>query len=271
MSQRLAIIALIAIGLVGSLPHSGKAETVRVVFPYVPSFIESPDEGLIIEVYKAVAQHSGQDIEIEVLPVRRALKDFAQGSFDVFGAFPSLAPVPPSLASVPYVLRANVVFYKPAKFYASVEDLSDLAGRRVGLSAYLYPAFITDHPDIEYERVPDDLTLFRMLASNRIDAAIIGRVGGMRMRTQLGLENVIANSSVAISSENIFALFAANRSGIVNHQKFNQAIYDMLCNGTLAAILRDPELVPDVSIVERDIPPAERSESCEPQRISLIP
>jgi polar amino acid transport system substrate-binding protein len=271
MSQRLAVIALLVITLVCSLPIAGKAETVKVVFPHVPSFIESPDEGLIIDVYKAVARHSGQNIQIEVLPVHRALKEFAEGLFDVFGAFPSLAPVPSSLASVPYVIRDNVVFYKRTKFHSSIENLDDLAGRRVGLSAYLYPAFITEHPDIEYERVPNDLTLMRMLASNRIDAAIIGRVGGTRMRTQLGLENVIAHSSVAISSENIFALFAPTRSGIANRQKFNKAIYDMLCEGRLTDILRDPELVPEVGIVERDIPSPDRAETCKPANDRLMP
>jgi polar amino acid transport system substrate-binding protein len=270
MSQRIAIFAILAITFVGSLPHALKAETVRVVFPHVPSFIESPEEGLIIELYKAVIEHSGQGFEIEVLPVRRAIKGFAEGAFDVFGAFPSLAPVPPSLASVPYVLRDNVVFYKPRKFRASVGDLDDLAGRRVGLAAYLYPAFITENPDIEYERVPDDLTLLRMLASDRIDAAIIGRVGGSRIRAQLGLENVIAHSGDAISSEHIFALFAPNRSGIANRRKFNQAIYDMLCNGTLANILRDPQLVPDLSVIERDIPVAQRAENCTQPNTGLL-
>jgi polar amino acid transport system substrate-binding protein len=239
---------------------------IKVVFPYIPLMAESSAQGIFIEMYEEIAARSGKEVLIEVLPVRRALKDFKSGKYDVLGAYPSLAEIPVSLASVPFFLRENLIFYRPEKFRpGGVEKLEDLDGRRVGLSAYHYPDYITERQELSFERVPDDEFLLRMIASKRLDAAIIERFSGFYVRQLLGLEETISVADEPVTTENVLILFKADLLGIEHRAIFNKAIYEMLCDGTLARLFGRKGLLPDQMIIERDIRPADIIKDCNPK------
>jgi polar amino acid transport system substrate-binding protein len=239
---------------------------VRVVFPYIPLMAESTDQGLFIDMYEEIAARSGTKIAIEILPVRRAVQDFISGKYDALGAYPSLSDIPVSLASVPFYRRENLIFYRAETFdLGKVQKLEDLDGRRVGLSAYHYPDYIFDRKQLSLERVPDDEFLLRMIASNRLDAAIIERFSGLYVRQKLNLENTISVTDDPVTSENVLTLFKADRAGIENRKAFNKAIYEMLCDGTLAKLFGRESLLPDQKIIERELPPSTILEDCNPK------
>ena len=238
----------------------------RVVFPYIPFMAESKDQGIFIKMYEEIAQRSGSDVSIEILPVRRAIQDFKSGKYDALGAYPSLADIPVSLASVPFYRRENLIFYRSDTFEpGKVQKLEDLDGRRVGLSAYHYPDYIVDRKQLSLERVPDDTFLLRMIASKRLDAAIIERFSGLHLRKTLGMENTISVTDDPVTSENVLTLFKADLEGIQNRQAFNKALYEMLCDGTLAKLFGRESLLPDQAIIERDLPASAILKDCTPQ------
>lgn len=239
---------------------------IRVVFPYIPLMAESRDHGIFIDMYKEIARRSGIEVAMEILPVRRALQDFKSGKYDVLGAYPSLAEIPVSLASVPFFHRENLIFYRSEKFQPrGVEKLEDLDGKRVGLSAYHYPDYITDRRELNLERVPDDAFLLRMIANNRLDAAIIERFSGLYVRQMLGLEDMISVTDNPVTIENVLILFKADLEGIDNRKTFNKAIYEMLCDGTLTKLFGRESLLPDQMIIEREIPPSDIIKDCNPK------
>ena len=245
--------------------HGARADStpVRIVLPYIPLMAEGPTEGFFIEMYQEIAIRTGQDFVMDVLPVRRAVQAFVSGEYDAFGAFPSLSKLPVSLASAPYYRRDNMIFYKSDRPSADrLTHPDDLAGLHVGLSAYHYPSVITNRQDVNFERVPSDQSLLNMLAYDRLDAAIIERFSGFHLRDQLGLSDVIDVLDVAVATENVFTLFQANRTGIDNRAVFNQAVYDMLCDGTLATLFGRQDVLPELSLLERDLPAESKRTDC---------
>jgi len=242
------------------------APPMRVVIPYIPLMAESNDQGIFIEMYREIAARSDTEIKTEILPVRRAVQDFESGKYDALGAYPSLSDIPVSLASVPFYRRENLIFYHTETFYPDkVQKLEDLDGRRVGLSAYHYPDYIFDRNELSLERVPDDEFLLRMIASNRLDAAIIERFSGIYVRQKLNLENTISVTDDPVTSENVLTLFKADRAGIENRKAFNKAIYEMLCDGTLVKLFGRESLLPDQAIIERELPASAILKDCNPQ------
>ena len=236
------LICLFLFCLVAGMPATGRAGAARisVVMPYIPMMAESPARGTFIRMYEEVAARTGQEIIIDILPPRRAVQSFIVGEYDAWGAFPPLSELPVSLASVPYYLRENLIFYKPGQF---------------GQNAITSP---------DFERVPSDHSLLSMIANNRLDAAIIERSSGFHIRDQLGLAGVIDTLDIPLTTENVFSLFQANREGIENRAIFNRAVYDMLCDGTLAGIFGRSDVLPDISVLERDLPPESWRNDCLP-------
>ncbi|NIY76895.1 amino acid ABC transporter substrate-binding protein [Thalassospira sp. HF15] len=242
----------------------------RVVFPYIPLMAESSTQGVFVDMYTEIAARSGLEITIEILPVRRAVQGFKGGVYDALGAFPSLAQIPVSLASVPFYRRENLIFYRSEAFGPSgVDKLEDLDGRRVGLSAYHYPDFIVDRKELGLERVPDDEFLLRMIASDRLDAAIIEHFSGLYLLESLALEDTISIADNPVTTENVLTLFKADRAGIENRKAFNKAIYEMLCDGTLAKLFGRVSLLPDQAIIERELPPSAIIKDCNPRSAFL--
>ena len=261
------LICLFLFCLVAGMPATGRAGAARisVVMPYIPMMAESPARGTFIRMYEEVAARTGQEIIIDILPPRRAVQSFIVGEYDALGAFPSLSELPVSLASVPYYLRENLIFYKPGQFGQNAITSPDgLAELRVGLSAYHYPPAIINRQDVDFERVPSDHSLLSMIANNRLDAAIIERSSGFHIRDQLGLAGGIDTLDIPLTTENVFSLFQANREGIENRAIFNRAVYDMLCDGTLAGIFGRSDVLPDISLLERDLPPESWRNDCLP-------
>ncbi len=263
--RKLSSIILMAVFCLGVAMPRARAESapVRIVLPYIPLMAEGPSKGFFIEMYQEIAIRTGQDFVMDVLPVRRAVQAFVSGEYDAFGAFPSLSKLPVSLASAPYYRRDNMIFYKSDRPSANpITHPDDLAGLHVGLSAYHYPSVITNRQDVNFERVPSDQSLLNMLAYDRLDAAIIERFSGFHLRDQLGLSDVIDVLDVAVATENVFTLFQANRKGIDNRAVFNQAVYDMLCDGTLATLFGRQDVLPELSLLERDLPAESKRTDC---------
>lgn len=245
---------------------------IRVVFPYIPLMAETAEHGLFIRMFQEVSARSNMEFSINILPPRRALQSFKQGDFDAIGVFPSLAEIPISLASVPYYRRENLIFYLTSRFSpGQIKQLSDLDGMQVGLSAYEYPAYIMDRKELDLERIPGDILLLRMIASGRLDAAIIEGYSGKYLQNILGMEHTISATTAAVTTENIFTLFKADLAGIANRKAFNLAIYEMLCDGTLAKLFGASDLLPDHKLVERDVPPSSINPDCNPVANIAIP
>ncbi|RCK29399.1 hypothetical protein TH1_05510 [Thalassospira lucentensis MCCC 1A00383 = DSM 14000] len=263
--RKLSSIILMAVFCLGVAMPCARAQSapVRIVLPYIPLMAEGPTEGFFIEMYQEIAKRTDKDIVIDVAPPRRAVQAFVSGVYDALGAFPSLTALPVSLASVPFYLRENLIFYKSGHFPAdSLQHPDNLAGHNVGLSAYPYPPAITNLAGVNFERAPNDQSLLRMLANGRLDAAILEKFSGFHLRDQLGLSDVIDIADVSVTTENIFPLFQANRKGIENQKAFNLALYDMLCDGTLATLFGRDDVVPDLSLLERDIPVQNQRKDC---------
>ena len=249
-----------------SEPSAPSKPTIKIVLPYIPLMAESPDHGIFIDLYQELATRIDRDIVLDVVPPRRAAQAFADGDYDAYGAFPSLSALPVSMTSAPFYVRENLIFYNRDQFEGRIiQGLSDLAVHQVGLSPYPYPPAITQMPNVHFERVPSDKSLLNMLGTKRLDAAIIERFSGFYLRDQLGLTDAIDVAEDAATTENIFALFQADRAGIENQKVFNLAIYDMLCDGTLADIFGRRDVLPNTALVERDIPTEKLRKGCVPE------
>lgn len=267
---------LLPLTLLMLLASPGLATTqpaqMRVVLPYIPMLAETGGDGLFIDMFKQIAERADMTVSVEVEPVKRAMQSFANGEYDVMGAFPSLAEIPISLASTPFYLRQTLIFYRTERFApGEIQNLADLDDMEVGLSAYEYPDYIMDRTAIRFERVPNDMFLMRMLEFDRLDAAIIERFSGRYLQNRLGMEQTLSAAKTAITTENVFALFKADLAGIDNRKRFNLALYDMLCDGSLAKLFGSVSLLPAPKLVERDLPQSAIKTDCNPQPADQSP
>ncbi|MDP3652279.1 MAG: transporter substrate-binding domain-containing protein [Rhodoferax sp.] len=203
-------------------------------FP-IPLMVESADKGVFIELTKEVAKRAGLPIEIEVVPTKRTIDNFAQNA--IAGYFPALDVVNPGPVSksIRIYVKNDYAFTKEG---ANLKTIKDLEGQSVGITlGYPYASELTGNKKINFQVAKDDTTNMKKLAAGRIAAFVVEERSGLKALEQSGEKGISYDPKVKLSEQNVYYAFQPTPEGKIYADKFSKALTNMENDGTLAAIM----------------------------------
>ena len=199
--------------------------------PFATGMTDAEAGGFTVDLWKAVAVEAGLNYTIRVKPFRETLQDFKEGNTDVlinlarseerhqFADF-----------TVPHVVVHGAIFVRNGDSNIRTED--DLLGKSIiVLNADLAHDYALAKGWGE-QLVPVDTTAkgFRLLASGKHDAILIGKLPGMQTLLALGLTDIkVLKVKVGFSQKFGFAV-QKGQSDLL--EKINEGLAITKANGT---------------------------------------
>ncbi len=199
--------------------------------PFAIGMTDDEAGGFTVDLWKAVAAEAGLNYSIRVKAFHDILQDFKKGKIDVlinlarseernkFADF-----------TVPHVVVYGAVFVRKGESSIHTED--DLAGKSViVLNADLAHDYAVEKgwgPQLVLTETADEG--FRLLASGKHDAMLIGKLPGMQALLALGLTNIeVLKFKAGFSQKFTFAVHEGE-SGLL--AKINDGLAITKANGT---------------------------------------
>ena len=188
------------------------AETLTIATYPIPLMVESKNEGVFIELTKALAQEANVELNIVLLTPQRAFQELDTNNADgVFPALKSIMPEDYELSDSVYVKRdyAFTVKGKPL-----LETIADVSGKRVAItSGYPYSEKLMADKSIQFVVTSRDEQNVKMLLAGRVDAFVVEE-SGLKAFLNNGLEGEISyNSAKPLSEQDVFFAFQKNIRG----------------------------------------------------------
>ena len=147
--------------------------------------------GFTVELWQAVAKKSGLGYELRVAPFHQILEEFKAGKIDVLiNLAQSQERRQFAEFTVPHVTVNGAIFVRKAD--SGIRSEADLAGKSIiVLNADLAHAYAVSRGwQKQLVLVKTAADGFKLLASGKHDAVLIGKLAGMQTLQELKLENV---------------------------------------------------------------------------------
>jgi polar amino acid transport system substrate-binding protein len=213
------------------------AETLTIATYPIPLMVVSKDEGVFIELTKALAQEANVELNIVLLTPQRAFQELDTNNADgVFSELKSIMPEDYEVSDSVYVKRdyAFTVKGKPL-----LETIADLSGKRVAItSGYPYSEKLMADKSIQFVVTSRDEQNVKMLLAGRVDAFVVEEKSGLKAFSNNGRKNEISyNPAKPLSEQDVFFAFQKNISGKKFADKINTALQVLRYNGTFARIM----------------------------------
>ncbi|MBE7635225.1 transporter substrate-binding domain-containing protein [Sneathiella sp. P13V-1] len=227
LRQRLFVAALASSLL--SVPSSVMAncDTLSVAAAKIPHFSESADKGIFISLIREAATRANLNIDIEVMPKKRALARFLRGNSNTLMPHSSAGQKLDAYKSAPILAKMDLAFVR--KGDTIPQSIDDLSGKTVGLTAqYSYPKHLTSRTDIHFVRqAQNDEENIRMLAAGRYDVAIIEKSSGSRAVNKSAKDKIDFDLQSPITELQVWIMFSKDDCGRQLQQKINKAFKSM--------------------------------------------
>lgn len=230
MKSFLCVLALLS-------PFAISAETLTIATFPIPLMVVSKNEGVFIELTKALAQEANVELKIVLLTPQRAFQELDANKVDgVFPALKSIMPEDYELSDSVYVKR-DYTFTIKGK--APLETIADLSGKRVAItSGYPYSERLMADKSIQFVVTSRDEQNVKMLLAGRVDAFVVEEKSGLKAFLNNGLEGEISyNSAKPLSEQDVFFAFQKNIRGNNFANKINAALKVLRDNGTFTRIM----------------------------------
>ncbi len=230
----LAIYLGFTIFMVSALPIFSQ-QTIKIASFPIPLMVESPTQGIFVELTLEVAKRAGVPVTITVLPPVRTISEFESLSIDCI--FPALDPTMPGpvAKSSPIYNKVDYVFYLKD---TPLKALKDLEGKRVGLTrGYPYSKELTDNKRIIISYVDSDVANMKMLGAGRIDAFVVEEKSGLKALAQSEQTNITYDPKQFLSSLAVYYAFHPTEQGKILAEKFSKALQSMQSDGSFAALM----------------------------------
>lgn len=189
-----ALLALPHAGL-RALPADPAAGALRLVNASLPPFVVATRgdrvDGIDIELAHQALAPLHVRIDTQLLPWRRVLQELEQGLADFTTTISRSKERERFLVfSEPYRRRAGFMFFTARTGGPRIARLQDLRGLHLVSAAGFYVPPQLAHAGLaSTSRVRDLSTALRMLAAGRVDAALVGDIGGPWAVRELGLRD----------------------------------------------------------------------------------
>jgi polar amino acid transport system substrate-binding protein len=203
--------------------------------------------GVFVELTRTIAERANLDIEIIVVPVKRALAYFNVQKFDVL--FPGLdvyfPPENPPIKSEELItVKHDFVFTR--KGTPLLSTLQELEGKRVGITlGYPYARALIENPLIMLEEAPADENNTKKLIAGRIDAFVVEERTGMQAFINTGLHDEMQYDRTSpIAHQNVYYAFQNTDGGKQLAEIVSRTLSEMKADGVYAEIMRKGETAP---------------------------
>ncbi len=205
-------------------------------FP-IPLMVESEQQGVFIDLTRALAAEAGLDIRVVVFPTRRALSEFELGHLD--SLFPAINMMMPVAYERSHSIYSKDDFAFTLKEQPVLSTPEQLQRKRVGITAgYPYPPLLTGQPDILFISANTDIQNMQMLLAGRIDVFVVEEHSGLRALEQTGaISRVHYDPERPLSRQDTFYAFRADEEGRILAGQINTALQRLKDSGTLADIM----------------------------------
>lgn len=224
---------------------AGQTQPLLLVNAVYPPFVNpaghAQGEGLDIDIAREALKRAGHDIQVQLLPWKRALLMLEQGHADFTTTISRNGDRDRYLRwTQSYRNGANYQFYTRHDSPLQIRSLDDLAGRRLGIvDGFFYPEAITRAPGMTVESARDVGVLAQKLRAGRIEVMVVTALRGAWEIREAGLAGLLKRQpyQYATVSPNYMA-FSKRRCDEALVARVQTALSQMAADGTLAAIER---------------------------------
>ncbi len=232
-------VVFLGIGVIHSDTFGGE----KLIFGthLIPRMVVDAHSGVFIELTRTLADRSKLEIEIVVIPPKRAIAYFQDQRFDVL--FPGMdVYFPPGHLPVKseelITVKCDFVFTK--KGTPMLTTIDDLRGKRVGITlGYPYTRELLDNPHIIFDKAPSDEINTKKLIAGRIDAFVVEERTGTQAFLNTGLQEMVQYDKAApISEQEVYYAFQDTEKGRQLAHLITQALREMKEDGTFAEIMQ---------------------------------
>ncbi len=202
-------------------------DTLSVAAAKIPHFSESADKGIFISLIREAASRANLNIDIEVMPKKRALISFLRGNSNTLMPHSSAGQKLDAYKSKPILAKMDLAFVRKGDNVP--QSVDDLSGKTVGLTAqYSYPKHLTSRQDIRFvQQAQNDEENIKMLAAGRYDVAIIEKSSGSRAVEKTARGEIDFNLFRPITELQVWIMFSKDDCGRHLQQKINEAFNRM--------------------------------------------
>lgn len=222
----------IGIALLG-LANVSVAEKIKLTSYFIPGLVESPSQGLMVDMLRSMEQNNDLTFDLSLLPTARVQLSFEAGKISSY--FPELEEHRPtkSCRSDRFMQKAIIAINR--KDQIPITRIEQLEGIAVGaVTGYSYGLNIIGNERIDLVRVDNDIANIRKLLAGRIDAVIgdvhstIAAIKELEVSEQLNFD-----TSQPIDLLDVFFVFQLSPQGEKHCKKVSEAIEKLRINGDL--------------------------------------
>ena len=229
--------------LVSLFSHVSMADTFRVMLhtgSFPPYFFEQGDSrtGTIKDIYKAIAEETGDTFEYVRVPFNRALHLFEIGEIDIEPmtnpAYRGDSTVV-GVYSIPFAVAEEVVLFSRSH-KVQVNSPEDLLGETIGVvKGYYYPKFTPYFEDgrISASPVKNENLMVKLLLAGRFSQALINKDFAEHKIKALDAKELLVVGQTYHALD-MMIRFHPNKKYAL--PRFNKAIQKLLNQGTIEHI-----------------------------------
>lgn len=190
----------------------------------MPHYIESAEQGLLIDYYKQLLAYLNWQPKLEINPVRRVQRRFEWG--ELIGYFPELEQFRPEGACRTTTVATKHVYAHTLRSRPMISDASQLHGLNVGaINGYSYGSELTENPAINIEYINNSTLGLRMLQAGRIDVLLEENRGIYVVAKEMGMVDKLHHDhNSPVSSLEAFFVFQSTPEGLRLCHRFSKAI-----------------------------------------------
>lgn len=208
----------------------------------VPVHVESAEKGLLIDLVREVARTADIDIQIHVVPPRRAVSGLQTGTYAML--FPALDVMFP--AGAPIVRSSEAIECKEDFVFTRKGDkllrtLADLKGKRVGITrGYPYARELSEgNQDFTLEGAVSDESNIGKLVAGHIDAFVVDEKTGLEEFRRLGMtDRMQYDRHLPVSRQEVYYAFGNSPESPELARRFSEALAQLKRDGRFRSITR---------------------------------
>ncbi len=223
-----------------SSPSHAAEKVVFGTFP-IPLMVIDQNNGVFVELTKAIAKRAGLDIKIVVTPPKRTISNFLEGKNDAI--FPGLdVTFPPNTryarSKESIFVKVDFVFTK--KGAPMLTSIKDLEGKKVGITAgYPYVRELLENKKIMLDTAGRDEYNVNKLVRGRFAAFVVEEKAGLTAFRTTGFENDFQyDPKSPISKQDVFFAFQNSEKGQQFADIISKALSSMKKDGTFGRIMQ---------------------------------
>jgi polar amino acid transport system substrate-binding protein len=234
IKKKLLILLVVLISMIGFTLQAG-AQTIKVTTMAIPGLVVSTTEGLFVELYLETAKRAGVEVDMDIVPVKRARHLFATGKVDSF--FPALdASLDADASKAVFYIKKIFSFVNDGS--PVLTDIGQLEGKKVCLtSGFTYPKKLTQNENIKLDEAGDPVQSIKKLKAGRCDCFVADPKVGIGALKKSGVEGVVWDPEKPLAEMDVYFAFQTDDAGKDLADRFTKALASMKEDGTFKTIM----------------------------------